>query len=162
MQDISTLEFIISNEGRIKIDPPVLERFRPYIQNNAKSFEGGGVLLGRLIKETKDIVIDKITVPMIGDKRSRFSFYRGGKMHQRIVDREWDKSEGTCNYLGEWHTHPEKFPSPSSQDISDWKRKLKQDFYSTRYLYFIIVGTKEIGMWEGDRRTLKIKKLNKP
>jgi integrative and conjugative element protein (TIGR02256 family) len=151
--------FTMTNLGRIKIDPQVWERMKPHIQLLPEAKEAGGVLLGRFIKDSKDIVIDKITIPMIGDKRTRFSFIRGEAMHQRIVDREWSRSKGTCNYLGEWHTHPENYPSPSNTDIADWKRKLKEGHYSSRYLYFIIVGIKELYIWEGDRRTLKLKKL---
>lgn len=153
--------FETSNGGKIKIDVPSMERMSKYIQQTSDSAEAGGILLGRLIKDSKDIVIDNITVPMIGDKRKRYSFKRGSKMHQRIADRAWKRSKGTCNYLGEWHTHPENYPSPSYQDIKDWKRKLKADFSSTRYLYFVIVGVKGLYVCEGDRRTLKIKELDK-
>ena len=153
--------FIMGNGGRLKIDTTAYEKMQPYIQSNPISNEAGGVLMGRLIKNSKDIVLDKVTVPMIGDKRTRYSFLRGWKMHQRLIDYNWEKSEGTCNYLGEWHTHPEKYPSPSQQDLKDWKRKLKEDKYSTRYLYFLIVGINEICLWEGDRRTSKIEKLKR-
>jgi integrative and conjugative element protein (TIGR02256 family) len=153
--------FKMSNKGLIKIDESVFDRICPFIQSEPNSTEAGGVLLGRFIKDSKDIVIDKVTIPMVGDKRTRFSFKRSEVMHQRIVDREWNKSKGTCNYLGEWHTHPENYPYPSSVDREDWKRKLKQGNYSSRYLYFIIVGIKEISLWEGDRRTFEFKKLKK-
>lgn len=151
--------FEMSNKGIIKIDTRALDEMFLYKQEKKEMEEAGGVLLGRFIKESKNIIIDKITVPMIGDLRSRYSFKRAAKMHQIIIDREWEKSKGTCNYLGEWHTHPENYPTPSSVDKNDWKRKLKGDIYSSRYLYFIIIGIKELVIWEGDRRTLKLKQL---
>jgi integrative and conjugative element protein (TIGR02256 family) len=152
-------EFNLSNGGILKIDDSAWERISNYIQRQSDAKEAGGILLGRFIKNSKHIIVDKVTVPMIGDKRTRYSFKRGEKMHQRIIDKEWVNSNGTCNYIGEWHTHPENYPSPSDVDKSDWKRKLKEGNFSTRYLYFGILGIKELCIWEGDRRTTKLKKL---
>jgi integrative and conjugative element protein (TIGR02256 family) len=155
------IEFRLSNKGKIKIDADPLARMLHYQQKGKEDTEAGGVLLGRLIKDSKDIVIDHVSVPMIGDKRTRFSFIRNKKMHQRIIDSEWEKSKGTCNYIGEWHTHPEEYPTPSSIDLSNWKLRLKDDIFTSRYLYFVIVGLKETSAWEGDKRTFKIIKLKK-
>lgn len=129
------------------------------VKNDKSSIEAGGVILGRFIKNSKNIVIDKITVPMKGDIQARYSFKRLSPFHQKIVVAEWNESIGTCNYLGEWHSHPESDPTPSSVDIKDWRRKLKNDTFSSRYLYFLIAGYDYINLWEGDRRTLDIKKL---
>ena len=155
------LIFVLSNDGKIKLTEECWNKMKGYMQLSSNSLEAGGVLLGRFIKDSKNVILDNITVPMIGDKRSRYSFSRRRSMHQRIVDRFWDKSNGTCNYLGEWHTHPEDYPSPSDVDYADWKRKLKEDHFSSRYLYFIIVGLKHTYIWEGDRRSKRIIKLNK-
>lgn len=152
--------FKMSNKGRIKISLDARTRMESYLQIGKHFTEAGGVLLGRFLIDSKDIVIDKITVPMLNDVRNRYGFLRKENMHQNIIDKEWEKSKGTCNYLGEWHTHPENYPTPSSIDINDWKRKLKADTFSSRYLYFIIAGIKEIRVWEGDRRTIKIKQLD--
>lgn len=151
--------FAITNGGRIKLTCSLVETLRLYIQVQKNSIESGGVLLGRFIKNSKDIIIDKITTPLKGDKQTRFSFKRISPLHQVIITEEWRKSKGTCNYLGEWHTHPEDFPTPSGVDINDWKRKLKKDVFSGRYLYFIIAGIKSIDIWEGDTRTIEIIKL---
>ena len=151
--------FKMTNGGKIKLTSLVLETLQEYKQFDKGLLESGGVILGRFIKVSKNIVVDKITTPMKGDHQTRFSFKRISPLPQEIITDEWHKSNGTSNYLGEWHTHPEDFPTPSSVDIKDWKRKLKQDIFSGRYLYFIIAGIKSIDMWEGDRRTLEIVKL---
>jgi integrative and conjugative element protein (TIGR02256 family) len=152
--------FELSNGGILKISTSAFNRMQLYIQDKVEDDEAGGIILGRFIKDSKNIVIDKITVPMKGDERNRYQFKRAEKRHQRIVDLLWKKSKGTCNYLGEWHTHPEDIPSPSLKDKNEWKKKLKQGDFSSRYLYFIIVGIENIGVWEGDRRSLILKKLN--
>lgn len=151
--------FELTNGGKIKLTCSVIETLQQHRQEDKDSKESGGVLLGRFIKVSKNIVVDKVTTPSEGDKQTRFSFKRLSPLHQEIVTEEWKKSNGTCNYLGEWHTHPEDFPTPSSVDMKDWKRKLKKDVFSGRYLYFIIAGIKGIEIWEGDRRTLEIVKL---
>ncbi|MCP4181194.1 MAG: hypothetical protein GY756_25810 [bacterium] len=148
-----------SNKGKIKISKKPLFRINSFRQDTKDKTEGGGVLLGRFIINSKNIVIDKITIPMIGDKRSRYQYIRGEKMHQRVITNTWIKSNGTCNYIGEWHTHPENYPTPSGQDIKNWKEILSTRTFSSQYLYFIIIGIKEIGVWEGSKRKLKIKRL---
>jgi integrative and conjugative element protein (TIGR02256 family) len=149
----------LSNGGRIKLSADALNVIDGFRQRKKNDSESGGVLLGRLIKDSKDIVIDKVSIPMKGDVQTRYTFKRLSLGHQKRIDEEWSKSKGTCNYLGEWHTHPEQFPSPSGVDKKDWKRKLGSDVFSSRFLYFLIAGTEEINIWEGDRRTLEIKQL---
>jgi len=161
MQSPTQLIFTLSNKGRLKVDDQALSRMLVYLQKEKEDTEAGGVLLGRFIKDSKDIILDHVSVPMVGDKRSRFSFIRNKKMHQKIIDNVWEKSNGTCNYIGEWHTHPENYPSPSNVDITNWKNRLREDVFSSRYLYFVIVGLKETCIWEGDKRKLEIKQLKK-
>jgi len=151
--------FLLSNGKRLKIDEKPLESMLNYVQDTIEKHEAGGVILGRFIKESDNIVIDLNTVPMKGDIRTRTRFKRGKKKHQKIIDKIWEESEGTCNYIGEWHTHPEKDPSPSTTDIKSWIKILKNDVFLSKYLYFIIVGTESIGIWEGNSENLRIKKL---
>ena len=155
---ISNMVFSISNNNKLKIDEKPIESMLSYVQDSIEKNEAGGVILARFIKDSNNIVIDMNTIPMKGDIRTRTRFKRGKKRHQKIIDEIWKETEGTCNYIGEWHTHPEENPSPSKTDINSWKKILKNDVYSSEYLYFIIVGTKSIGVWEGNARTLEIKK----
>jgi integrative and conjugative element protein (TIGR02256 family) len=121
---------------------------RGYLQNSPRKAEAGGVLLGRHIAGSLDIVVDDATVPMRGDRRERFLFLRAQKPHQRVIDRAWHDSGGTCVYLGEWHTHPEPVPTPSTVDRNNWKRKLKQDRFDS-FVFFVILGSRDIRVWEG-------------
>ncbi|MCB0737326.1 MAG: Mov34/MPN/PAD-1 family protein [Bacteroidetes bacterium] len=149
----------MSNKGMLKIDEEPLARMRAYKQDSKEKLEAGGVLLGRFIISSKNLVVDKVTVPMIGDKRERYSFIREEKMHQRLITKNWEASNGTCNYLGEWHTHPESYPRPSEQDRKNWLEIMKTRTFSSLYLYFVIVGIKEVRVWEGNRKTGKIKRI---
>lgn len=122
--------------------------------------EAGGILLGRHIIDSRDVVVDEVSVPMKGDKRSRCGFERSNKPHQKVIDERWRTSGGTCQYLGEWHTHPEPVPHPSSVDVGDWKRRLKHDTVDSEISFFVVVGTKGLAVSEGSRRLTQINALN--
>ena len=109
--------------------------------------------MGRYLHGSNDIVIDAATEPMPGDRRTRYSFYRDKKRHQAALDAAWRASNGTCTYLGEWHTHPEAYPSPSGIDWKDWARRLREDSYFSELL-FLIVGTEQIAAWAGRSASL--------
>lgn len=119
-----------------------------FVQDTPSKPEAGGVLLGRYILDTHDVVVDLITEPMPRDLRSRVRFFRHRRGHQIAIDQTWRESSGTCTWLGEWHSHPEHNPSPSFTDHADWRRKLLVDRYD-EVLFFVIVGIQNICVWEG-------------
>jgi integrative and conjugative element protein (TIGR02256 family) len=140
--------------GKLEISLCALSCMLAFTQNAFYKREAGGVLRGRYIYESFDIVIDKVTVPMLGDRRRRNSFHRARLLHQNAIDQAWQDSGGTCTYLGEWHTHPERNPVPSDIDLTNWGSRLRDDIFSGEMLYFIIVGTKHLRVWEGSKGTL--------
>jgi integrative and conjugative element protein (TIGR02256 family) len=144
--------------GRFQIGADALETLTGFIQNAPGRQEAGGVLLGRHIADSKDIVVDEVTMPMPGDRQRRFGFFRAAHRHQRAIDRAWTDSGGTRAYLGEWHTHPEPLPSPSLIDLVGWQYKLHFDQH-VGLLFFVIVGTDAIAVWEGVRGRLKLSPL---
>lgn len=140
----------------VKIDSAALARMLGFQQLGVLQPEAGGVLLGRHLLRCEDVVIDDATGPMPGDMRGPVTFHRSRAHHQRVIDERWQSSEGTCLYLGEWHTHPEPHPIPSLVDLGDWRRRLREDQFEGEALFFIIVGTREVCVWEGDRRSGKL------
>src|SRR5215510_10913306 len=90
---------------------------RSFQQTDVYASEAGGILLGRHLRDGSAIIVDEVTTPMRGDRRSRTRFHRGRRQHQAMIDQAWHTSSGTCTYLGEWHTHPEPIPTPS---VVDW------------------------------------------
>lgn len=149
------LTFARPSGGRFQIGPEALAVIRRHLQHESHQPEAGGVLLGRHIAGTSDIIVDRATAPMPGDRQSRHRFIRARRRHQQLIDRAWRESGGTCTYLGEWHSHPERVPVPSAVDRLDWRRKLLVDRFS-RYLFFIIAGTEEVLAWEGHRRRTRL------
>ncbi len=130
-----------------------------FVQDDSTKKEAGGVLLGRFVKGTDDVVVDRVTVPMRGDRRTRFGFFRRAKRHQSVADLAWVGSNRSCNYLGGWHTHPEDSPEPSWIDLGDWKRALKKETFDAESLFFAILGLGDLRVWEGFRETTRICEL---
>jgi integrative and conjugative element protein (TIGR02256 family) len=117
------------------------------------SREAGGILLGH--HRGPHVEILKCTIPMPGDRRTRFGFVRHDKGHQETATREWRESGGAINFVGEWHTHPERHPTPSWIDRRSWRRQMIRAERDP--LVFIIVGSAavycEIGV-EGQLATM--------
>jgi integrative and conjugative element protein (TIGR02256 family) len=152
--------FVDSLNGKVKIGPTALSVISSFIQDDYKKAEAGGVLLGRFLIGSNDVVVDQVTMPMTSDKRSRFHFFRSARSHQKLILEAWTSSQGTCNYLGEWHTHPESDPHPSGYDFQNWQKKLQFDKFDNDFLYFVIVGTTQINVWKGYRNNLSFEKLD--
>lgn len=115
------------------------------------SREAGGMLLGRRIRDSSDVIVDRITIPCQRDVRRRFLFVRDVASSQRIVEGAWAHSKGTEGYLGEWHTHPEDVPSPSSVDHENWLNVFVNTVIEFSELFFVIVGRRSTRMWEMDQ-----------
>ena len=126
-----------SKDGYLLFQAPALKTFDRYRQTTWYSTEAGGVLLGYVRGEHLDIVF--ATPPQARDVRRRTGYERNDSAHQAIADRMWQESSGEIRYLGEWHTHPEDSPSPSSVDIDGWRQRAsaRQD---TRATLGVIVG----------------------
>lgn len=136
--------------GRVEIGEIAWQALIAHRQLFPADHESGGVLLGRYLLDSDDIVIDAVTTHRKHDRRSRHRFHRAKQPHQQLINEAWTASSGTTTYLGEWHTHPQRLPRPSSTDLSDWSRKLVHDEF-TDSLFFVIVGTRQICIWEGER-----------
>lgn len=145
--------------GKLKFAADAVSTCLEYRQDGPDKLEAGGVLLGRRIERSSDVIIDRVSVPTPRDRRSLLSFFRSHEPHQKRIDEAWKNSDGTCNYLGEWHTHPEEVPSPSCLDYWEWRRLVKKCSYLGDELFFVIVGTSRVCAWEGRRRSWRIVQL---
>ena len=156
------MRFELPNNEILQINGDVIKKLSTFKQLESKSTEAGGVILGRVIKETNHLIIDELTIPSHYDVRGRFYFKRDKNSHQKTVDIRWLESDKTENYFGEWHTHAEDNPTPSSVDKNDWRRRVKEDKLFLNFLISIIVGRKSIGVWltNKNKETVKLRKVN--
>lgn len=133
----------------IKIDGLILDLIYQYLQTGMCQSESGGVLIGRELKSTDNLIIEEITEPMRLDKKSRFGFVRKDPAHMDRFQKLYAMSHETYGYFGEWHTHPEKVPHYSAIDKRNWL-KIYRELPQKHALYFLIGGTIAIGIWKVD------------
>lgn len=121
--------------------PAVLQVFSDFAQVKAGSPESGGLLLGSEHGGNFDIV--EATKPTKRDVRNLFSFTRNVYGHRDKAKKLWQQSQGTVGYLGEWHTHPEDYPTPSEKDRFEWQKLVNKREVGNP-LIVVIIGRKGI------------------
>lgn len=113
----------------------VSQKMNSFRQLGATSKESGGILIGE--RRGRYWVITDITTPMKGDIQSRVQFVRQDPGHIKTSKRICKRSKNLRTYMGEWHTHPQVTPQPSSVDLASWK---SINTGKGQLLVFIILG----------------------
>ena len=90
----------------------VVEHFALYQQVRQDQAEAGGQLFARITRY--EIFVEEATGPRPTDRRGR-SHYIPDRQAERKEIRE--RFVFGLHYIGDWHTHPEKVPTPSSVDL---------------------------------------------
>jgi integrative and conjugative element protein (TIGR02256 family) len=150
LQSKMRMTFAVTANQRLIITEEAVAQMLAFAQHSWFQSEAGGVLLGRHLLESEDIVIDEVTTPQRKDKRSRFGFFRSTGHHQ-LAQKKWGLSNETLAYLGLWHTHPEDNPSPSGVDQHDWEKAVETHAFHGDRLFFPIVGREHIRVWTKSR-----------
>lgn len=129
--------------GQVLVEPEVMTVLGRFRQMHHDAPEAGGILLG--YRRGHHLHAIEATEPAPTDGGSRFHFHRSASAHQHIATNRWRHSGGTLTYLGEWHTHPELVPHPSSLDLASWRELCERH---RAPLLFLIAGTGADG-WVG-------------
>lgn len=127
---------------KVLLPRQLLSSLRLETDRIAGKYEIGGVLLG--YRRNLDLEIKVATHPSEDDRSSKFRFERRSKHHQIVTTKLWKSSDKKVDWIGEWHTHPEKTPSPSLVDINSWRKLVKRHGSS---MVFIILGYGDV--WIG-------------
>ncbi|MEZ9839522.1 hypothetical protein BCT01_08715 [Vibrio tasmaniensis] len=122
------IELVYEVEGSngtrlVVIEPRAVNAMRALRQIDPAAHEAGGVLIGE--RRGENFIVKEVTTPSTEDRASRFRFIRKFFHHQLAIVNANRLSGGTSNYLGEWHTHPQDLPYPSSLDFQNWKLNLR-------------------------------------
>lgn len=131
------------DDARILIEPLVLATLARFRQTSTAAPEAGGILLG--YRRGRHLHVSKATTPQAGDTQHRYGFRRQAQPHQKIALEEWKAERETMDYLGEWHTHPESSPTPSSIDRQEWRKICSS---RREFMVFFIAGTENL-LWVG-------------
>lgn len=102
-----------ANEITVIIPEDIICELNRYYIGNEK--EVGGILLGRF---AGGIIYEVTEIACINSLHStRIHYRRDVKKAQSIINKRWRETNGEINYLGEWHTHPNMFATPSTTDM---------------------------------------------
>lgn len=112
--------WVIRKNGILMVlSDEAITTIRSYAQDEENKTEAGGILLGKRRRNHFEVI--HVTEPTEYDIRSRYHWIRSDKIHSDIAKKYWVESQGQITYLGEWHTHPETTPSPSTIDLNEWR-----------------------------------------
>lgn len=139
------LTFCYKDKLTVAISPTVENYFSNMKSSFDYSLETGGILVGTL-NGGPIITITDVTTSQPKDVRHKFRFFRAADGHQSLMDQLWEESDYRKMYLGEWHTHPEPIPSPSTVDIWGWKSIAKRR-QNTPWTLFVILGQQGFRIW---------------
>lgn len=131
-------------EWELWIEPNVLRHLAKHRQAGPRAPEVGGQLFASFEKYRVRII--RATGPRKTDLRSRFSFFpdrrsENSEIEERFVD--------GLHFVGDWHTHPERRPSPSSIDIGSMADCFRKSKHSLSHFVMLIVGQDDspAGLW---------------
>jgi len=141
------------NKPTVKIFRPVFDYFDTLIKERNFRLETGGILIGTLHPLKNEIHLTDLTTPQRMDRQLPYRFIRNSAGHQEIMDDLWRKSNYEKLYLGEWHSHNERHPTPSPLDTRNWLQ-ITNKKQNTSQMLFAIVGIDEFRVWTVANQTI--------
>jgi integrative and conjugative element protein (TIGR02256 family) len=133
------IEYLLEPTGEIlSFNETVLEHFRRHRQLRFWSREAGGQLFAQF--SPKRVSVTHITGPRRTDRR--------GKRHY-LPDRAAENAEIAAMYakdlhfVGDWHTHAEKIPTPSTVDLASLADSVTKSRHQLLGFCLVIVGQAE-------------------
>jgi integrative and conjugative element protein (TIGR02256 family) len=98
--------------------------------------ETGGVLVGH--SSPDGLVVTHATGAGPDSEQRQSTFRRDGEFTQEAVDRIFEATDGECDYLGEWHSHPCPV-GPSGMDRQAMARSSRNPAFQTPEPVLVIV-----------------------
>lgn len=122
------------SDQRLVFMPPVLKTFANFRQMR-KEPEGGGLLFAEF--EFPIIRISAVTTPHRTDRRWKMLFFPNRILQRRVIKSLFKKG---LHFVGEWHTHPEPNPTPSSLDLASMRDAFLKSGHELNCFIMVIVG----------------------
>ena len=141
----------IRDNRKIHISETVIEILKMHKQKSKEDNESGGVLIGQV--KDDDIYILKASIPNKFDKASQNCFKCNKDIAQILINHEFYNGDKRSIYLGEWHTHFEAIPAPSSIDKGMIKEQFKKNKLNEPFLILVIQGTEDVyvSLYDGEK-----------
>lgn len=115
----------------------VLDLFKSHKQLSIRDLEAGGQLFA-YFGDNRNVLISKATGLRPGDKRGRFLFWPNRRRERKEIK---DLFAQGYHYVGDWHTHPQRIPTPSEQDIKSAFECYEKSQHNLKHFIMVIVGT---------------------
>lgn len=130
------LHYPIGTSGElIHFETPVLEHFARHRQLRFWHKEAGGQLFARI--DGQHIFLCEATGPTPSDRRGRTFYEPDRKSEQAEIDAMYARG---LHYIGDWHSHPERSPSPSDRDHLTMGSRVRLSRHRLVGFVFVIVG----------------------
>lgn len=132
----AALSYDIGESGQtIFFTESVLKHLWKHRQTHWWKREAGGLLFARIDRQS--ILVAEATGPRRSDRRGRY-FYRAdrGVEQGEIAERHLNG----LHYIGDWHSHPEKFPVPSGRDEATMATRVIESRHQLNGFLFVIAG----------------------
>lgn len=134
----------------IEVTQECVDAIKGHIQITGN--EDCGILMGSIITENL-IRVNKISDSLSKKQSSKTCCCELDRAKANaFITTDYERSNHTRVYIGEWHTHPEDFPSPSTVDVSSIKNSFKRNELPFKdCILMVIIGRKEIywGLYNG-------------
>lgn len=124
--------------------PDVVAHFHSHRQKGKIKTEVGGQLFAALVKNEVRVV--KATGPNAADKRG-WAWFKPDQRNQNVEIKQLFDQQ--LHFVGDWHTHPESQPTPSSWDTESMEECYKKSRHQLKAFMMVIVGRAEFpsGLW---------------
>jgi len=115
-------------------------------QLHLRDKEAGGQLFARF--EGSETIIVEATDPKTLDYRARHSFRPNRWLQRREIKNRYFRGS---HFVGDWHTHPESLPLPSSEDIAGMIDCFHRSTHELNAFVLLILGTNPLpqGLYVG-------------
>ena len=131
------LHYPIGSSGQtIILTDEVLQHFARYRQRFPHQKEAGGQLFARF--SATEIHIIEATGPRKTDRRGRTFYHPDRRLEQVEIDVRYELG---LHYIGDWHTHPTKYPQASDTDVSNIGKSVTRSQHQLNAFVLVIVGT---------------------
>lgn len=131
------IEYEVGGSGQVLVlTQIVLDRFRRHRQLRPWQKEAGGQLFANF--KSSRIVVVEATGPRRTDRRTRTMYVPDRAAEQREIAEM--RTRG-LHYVGDWHTHPEKFAEPSSPDETSIAECFAKSTHNLNAFVLVVVGT---------------------
>src|SRR3989442_10631927 len=100
--------------------------------------ETGGLLFGERDDLLRVIWVNEVLGPPSDSKASETAFVCGTQGTAEASVEKSERSRGSLQFVGLWHTHPDSIPLPSGTDFAAARKLLRETGSHTNAVLFLI------------------------